>query len=166
MSASLQVPDEAIHPLDMVEDLAGSHGWFAERASDDEINMLVEGHWSNLHLALNWRDDFESMHVVCSYDLKVPPGRREEVCRLLSHINEQLLFGHFDIWRQNGTVMFRDSLQLAGGAPFSQAQCEAMIAAALETCERYYPSFQFVIWAGKKAEDALAGALLETQGEA
>jgi hypothetical protein len=37
---------------------------------------------------------------------------------------------------------------------------------ALEACERYFPAFQFVIWAGKTAEEAIRSSLMETAGEA
>jgi hypothetical protein len=36
----------------------------------------------------------------------------------------------------------------------------------VESSQRYYPAIQFVIWAGKTAEDALESSMLETQGEA
>jgi len=38
--------------------------------------------------------------------------------------------------------------------------------AAIEECERFYPVFQFVLWAGKTPQEAIAAALIETQGEA
>jgi hypothetical protein len=81
-------------------------------------------------------------------------------------LNEQLYFGHFDLWRHDGSVMFRNSLLLAGGAGSNDAQCETLISLAVDACERYFPCFQFVIWAGKTAEDALAASLIETVGEA
>jgi hypothetical protein len=37
---------------------------------------------------------------------------------------------------------------------------------AVEACERYYPAIQFVLWAGKSAEEAIAAAMFETQGNA
>ena len=37
---------------------------------------------------------------------------------------------------------------------------------AVAECERYYPAFQFVIWGGRTAEDAIASSLLDTVGEA
>jgi hypothetical protein len=37
---------------------------------------------------------------------------------------------------------------------------------AVAECERYYPAFQFVVWGGKNAPDAIATALLDTMGEA
>ena len=88
------------------------------------------------------------------------------VGRLVTLLNEQLYFGHFDLWRQDGTIVFRNSLILSGGAGTSDAQCETLIQLAVEACERYFPSFQFVIWAGKTAEQSRAASLLETAGEA
>ena len=40
------------------------------------------------------------------------------------------------------------------------------LAAALEACERYYQAFQFVVWAGKSASEALDAILFETSGAA
>ena len=37
---------------------------------------------------------------------------------------------------------------------------------AIESCERYFQAFQFVVWAGKDAVEALEGVLFETVGEA
>jgi hypothetical protein len=74
--------------------------------------------------------------------------------------------GHFDLWKQDGMVMFRHALVLAGGVEASGTQCEAMLGTATETCERYFPAFQFVVWAGKTARDALDAVMFETSGEA
>jgi hypothetical protein len=62
-------------------------------------------------------------------------------------------------------LLYRHGLLLAG-AETHAGQCEALLKAALEACERYYQSFQFVLWAGKSAEEALAATMLETQGHA
>jgi hypothetical protein len=96
----------------------------------------------------------------------VPAPRRDEVARLLSRINEQLLIGHFDLWHSDGSLLFRNSLLLTGNAEANDAQCEALIRFAVETCERYFPAVQFVVWAGQNAADALEAAMIETVGEA
>lgn len=166
MPAVLSLLQEQPNPLDRVEELATANDWLIERVGDDEINMVVEGTWSDLHLCANWRPDLEGLHVACTFDLKVPRIHREEVLRLSALINEQLYFGHFDVWRQEGVVVFRNGLLLTGGAEASRAQCESLIRLAVETCERYFPAFQFVIWAGKEAEEALQSSLIETVGEA
>jgi hypothetical protein len=41
-----------------------------------------------------------------------------------------------------------------------------MLSSALEACEGYFPAYQFVVWAGKPARQALDAAMFETSGEA
>ena len=43
---------------------------------------------------------------------------------------------------------------------------EALIRFAVETCERYFPAVQFVVWAGQPAHEALESAMIDTWGEA
>ena len=62
--------------------------------------------------------------------------------------------------------MFRHSLLMSGGADPDGRQCEAILKTAVETCDRYYQAFQFVLWAGKTAREALDSAMFETVGEA
>jgi hypothetical protein len=63
-------------------------------------------------------------------------------------------------------VMFRHALVLAGGVSASGRQCEAVLGTALDSCERYFPAFQFAIWAGKSAREAIDAAMFDTVGEA
>ena len=91
--------------------------------------------------------------------------RLSEIYRLVAQINEQLWLGHFDLWTQEGLVMYRHALML-NGAIVTPHQCEAMLRAALEACERYYQAFQFVVWAGKESREALVSAMFETEGHA
>ena len=85
---------------------------------------------------------------------------------LISLVNEQMWVGHFDLWTQDGMVMFRHSLVLVGGVEATNQQCQALLSSALEACEGYFPAFQFVVWAGKPAREALNAAMFETSGEA
>jgi hypothetical protein len=166
MTALQEFRGETLNPLDKIELMAELNDWPADRTTDDEMNLVVSGSWTNLHICLNWRRDLEGLHLACTFDLKVPPNRREEVARLVTLINEQLYFGHFDIWRAEGDLMFRDGLLLAGAGEISDEQCSALIRLAMSSCERYYPAFQYVIWAGKSAEEAIRASMLETVGEA
>lgn len=153
------------HPVDMVEKMATVNSWAYERAGDDELTINVSGTWSEYHVSLNWRDDLEALHLASAFDLKVPTIKLAEMYRLVANINEQLWLGHFDIWAQDGLLMYRQSLMLNSAEPTSK-QCDALIYAALEACERYYQAFQFVIWAGKSAEEALTTTMFETEGQA
>ncbi len=165
--ASVQLDFERVaHPLDTVEQLASLQDWTFDRSADDEINVTVAGHWTDYQISFNWREDLEGLHLACAFDFKVPVARREEVYRLIAIVNEQLWLGHFDIWAQDGVLMFRSCLLLAGGAEANSAQCEALLQLAVEACERYFPAFQFVIWAGKTAQEAVESSLFETVGHA
>ena len=166
MAMALQQEQQPSNPIDLVEAIAGSRDWLIERATDDEVNLIVAGSWCDLHLSLNWHEEMEGLHLACTFDLKVPAPRREEVCRVISIINEQLFYGHFDLWREPGILLFRHSVMLSGGARVSLEQCDGMLAMMLKNAERFYPVFQFVIWAGKSAEEAMQASMLETQGQA
>lgn len=61
--------------------------------------------------------------------------------------------------------MFRHAL-LLNGSVATPAQCDAMLRAALEACERYYQAFQFVVWAGKESREALVSTMFDTEGQA
>ena len=78
---------------------------------------------------------------------------------------DALWIGHFDVWTNEGLIMFRHGLMLNESVA-TPAQCEALMQAALEACERYYQSFQFVVWAGKDAREALSGTMFDTEGRA
>ena len=155
-----------LNPLDVVERIAAVHDWSFERSSDDEITILVTGKWTDYQVSYTWMGDIEALHLACAFDLRVPDRRKADVQQLISLINEQMWIGHFDLWTSEGMVMFRHALMLSGGVEASGRQCEALLDQALEACERYFSAFQFVVWAGKPAREALSAAMFETSGEA
>jgi hypothetical protein len=157
--------DATSNPVDLVEAIANVQDWAFERTADDEITMNVAGTWADYHISINWRDDLEALHLACAFDFKVPDSRASEVYRLLAQINEQLWIGHFDYWTQEGLIMFRHAL-LLNAQVATPGQCESLLQNALEACERYYQAFQFVVWAGKEAREALAHTMFETDGRA
>ncbi|MCB2076132.1 MAG: YbjN domain-containing protein [Novosphingobium sp.] len=161
----LDEPREA-HPVDVIEQVALHHDWAFDRSADDELSVSVAGNWTDYHVSFSWMEDFEALHVACAFDLKVPDSRALEVMRLLSIINEQLLFGHFDLWQREGAIMFRHTLILPGGLEPSALQVQTMLSSALESCEAYYQCFQFVVWAGQPAEEAMRNVMFETFGTA
>ncbi len=158
--------DQRNNPLEVVEHMATGNNWPFERSGEDEIALIVTGRWTEYQLSFTWMREIEALHLACAFDMKVPEPRLPEVQQLVALINEQLWIGHFDVWMQNGVVMFRHALVLAGGVAASGRQCEAVLGSALDASERYYPAFQFVVWAGKSAREAMDSAMFETSGEA
>ncbi len=154
------------NPLDVVERIASGNDWAFERAGDDEINILIKGRWNDYQVSFTWMSELEALHLACAFDVKVADRRRAEIQQLIAHMNEQMWIGHFDLWSEDGLVMFRHALVLTGGAEATDDQCKAVLGTAIDTCERYFPAFQFVLWAGKSAREALDAAMFETSGEA
>ncbi|MFP5076684.1 YbjN domain-containing protein [Rhizobium sp. YIM 134829] len=154
------------NPVDMIEFVAANNDWSFERSGEDEIAMTVEGRCADYHVSFAWMEEFEALHLSCAFDMKIPDSRANEAIRLLSHINGQVLMGHFDLWRQEDVVIFRQSLLLSGGAEPTNRQVEVLLSSALDACESYFQAFQFVVWSGMAAEAAVEAALFETVGEA
>lgn len=168
MDITVSQPDfeRQSNPVDMIEFVAASNDWSFERSGEDEIAMTVEGHWADYHVSFSWMEDFEALHIACAFDLKVPEFRRNEAIRLIAEINGQVLMGHFDLWPDEDAVVFRQSLLLAGGAEPTNRQVEVLLSNALDSCEAYFQTFQFVVWSGMEAKNAIAAVMFETRGEA
>jgi len=166
MSLSNYTEEQTANPLDVVERLAAINDWSFERSSDDEITILVTGKWTDYQVSYTWMGDIEALHLACAFDMKAPERRRPEVQKLISMINEQMWVGHFDLWMKEGIVMFRHALVLTGGVEASGSQCESLLGTGLDACERYFTAFQFVVWAGKSAREALDATMFATSGEA
>ena len=154
------------HPLDMLEQAVEDNGWHFERSGRDELNLSVAGRWADHHFNFTWRDDLQSLHLSSAFDMRISDGiRRSNVSDLLMYVNSRLWIGHFDLWPEDGTIVYRHAM-IFPDASASGAQCEALLNLAVEACEHYYPAFQFVLWGGKSAEDAIAAAMLECVGQA
>jgi hypothetical protein len=154
------------HPLDLLERTMEENGWAFERLSHDEISLSVAGQWSDHNFSISWRDDLQSLHLSSVFDMRVKGETRLfDIAALLMYINARLWIGHFDLWPEDGAIVFRHAM-IFPEAGVSAAQCETLINLALEACEHYYPAFQFVLWGGKSAEEAVASAILECAGQA
>jgi len=158
--------DSKNHPLAVVEDIAASNNWPFERSGEDELTIVSKGQWTDYQISFTWMGEIEALHLACAFDMKIPVARRPEVQRLVAAVNEQLWVGHFDLWTTTGMIMHRQALVLPGGLIASTGQCEAMLPGAIHACERYFPAFQFVVWAGKSTAEAMDAAMFDTVGEA
>ena len=163
--ADLQADDTA--PLDMLEAYYDAHGWSNERG-DDEIVAQVKGSWTTYELRALWREDDAVLQFLAFPDIKVADERRAAIWETLALVNEQLWIGHFELWTSSGVLLYRHAAMVEGedGGTLSLDTAELLVETAVEECERFYPVFQFVLWGGKSPKDALAAALIETQGEA
>src|SRR4030088_1566790 len=156
--------DSRNNPLAVVEDIAADNNWSFERSGEDEVTIVSKGDWTDYQLSFTWMTEIEALHLACAFDMKIPIPRRAEVQRLIAAINEQLWVGHFDIWTHTGMIMYRQGALAAGGDTAARAgRGESMLGGAIHACERYYPAFQFVVWAGKSAPEAMSASMFDTE---
>lgn len=154
-------------PLDLAEELALVNDWVFDRAGDEDLTATVTGGYCEYQLRFFWRSEEQVLQIACVFDGRVPEGRRAPIYETLSHINERLWLGHFEMWAEEGLLMYRHAtIADNDAAGLSGDHLSTMVETALNECERFYPVFQFVIWAGKSAKEAIDAAMLETAGEA
>ncbi len=167
MSVSLAEFEESyLNPLDLMEQVASSHGWAFDRSTDHDMSLEVVGEWCDYRMFLTWHNEVRALLFACAYEFKVPARKHGDVSSLLRLVNEKMLVGHFDLWSEDGLPVYRHSVLLRGIPGASVEQLEDLLDIALTECERYYPAFQFVVWGGKPPAEAVAAAMLETVGEA
>lgn len=167
MTESLQSFDNIIvHPIDTIEQMVSANEWSFERCGEDELAVELAGRWCDYRLFFAWHAEAAAVHFSLAFDMRVPGDKRGEVAALIALINEKLWIGHFDLWSDNGLPMYRYAFLLRGTNGPSAEQVGELVGIALEESDRFYPSFQFVIWGGKSPADAIACAMVDPIGEA
>lgn len=154
------------NPLDMVEELFEANQWSFEREGDDEITAIIPSGWCDYQLRFFWRHSEGVLQVVNMFDLKVPEAKRSPIYEALSLINERLWIGHFESWTDGDALLYRHSTFLDDQTTLSPDHAHALVQAAVGESDRFYPVFQFVLWAGKSPAEAVEAAMLDTVGTA
>lgn len=159
-------PQTATNPIDIVEQLVEYNDWTFDRRNDQEMAVQVPGTWCDYSLYFAWSEEIGAIHFTCAFDMRVPPDRRAPLWELLAVANERVWMGHFGIWEDEGLPMYRHAIPMRGAPSATFGQIEDLVENAIIECERFYPAFQYVIWGGKSARDAIESAMIETAGEA
>ena len=156
----------ADNPLDIVEQIVEINDWIFDRRSDQEMAVQVPGTWCDYSLYFAWNDEMEALHFTCAFDMRVSDDQRSRVYELLALVNDRMWLGHFGMWNDEGLPMYRHALPLRGAKGPVIEQMEDLVETAVMECERFYPAFQYVIWGGKQAHEAIESAMIDTVGEA
>jgi hypothetical protein len=155
-------------PIDILETWLSSHGWAHERVGEEEIVAGCDGSWGQYELRGIWREDDQVLQFLAFPDIRIMPAQHHVIYETIGLINEQLWLGHFELWAGNGSLVFRHAALLDGQdePTLNNDQADLLIDTAVGELDRFYPVFQFVLWGGKTPVEALAAAMVETQGEA
>ena len=153
-------------PLDVVEHVLSAENLSFDRTDEDDLAFALTGDWKEYELWFSWRSEAGCRQVCLGLDLTVDAKRPAGVQELLSLVNQRVWLGHFEICADDGELVFRYALPLPEGERPTLAQAAAMIDAALEAADRFYPAFSFLVKDGKAPKDAMTACLFETVGQA
>lgn len=161
--------DEALlvaDPLDVVERVLSAENLSFDRTDDGDLAFALTGDWKDYELWFAWREEAGCLQLCLALDIQVPEGGREPLHELLSLVNQRTWIGHFELWSEDAELLYRHALPLPEGERPTLAQAAAMIDAAVEAADRFYPAFDFLLNRGKSASEAMASCLFETVGQA
>lgn len=161
-----QQSDSYHSPLDVIENYAAQQGLNFEKAESPQAFAQIKGKWAEYHIGIVWHSESRFLHMSCPLDIQIPPIHRQDVMELIILANEQIGFGHFNLNSELNKPVFRCSQSLRGVPNIVMEQVEDIVRHIVMECERFYPVFQFVIWANHNPKKALEMAILETVGEA
>jgi hypothetical protein len=151
--------------LDVVEAVLSADSKAYERL-DEEVHFSASITYCDLHGIFVAREDVPSLALSLIFDLKAPRLRRGDITSLLALLNEALWLGHFEVASDDNALSWRMVVPLIGRDLPEPAEVAAILAAGVDACERFYPAFNFLLWAGKTPQEAAQAALFETAGEA
>lgn len=167
MDISVSKQNADFHDLfEVVEQVLDGQGWQFDRDGYDGLQCIVPTRWGEMGALFASRLAPAALHFSLTLDVKPQISRRTAINELVMMMNERLWLGHFDFWLDDNVIIFRHALPMDGRMVVGNGEIQAVLTAAIEAAERFVPAFNFVIWAGKSPEEAIAAAMFETDGEA
>ena len=157
--------DLGIDPLDVVEHVLTAENLQFDRTEDGDLAFALTGDWKDYELWFAWRPEADCLQLCLSLDTRATKKQRAAAYELVSMINQRVWLGHFEVWAEDGEIVFRHAMALPTGDRPTLAQAASMIDAAVEAADRFYPAFDFML-KGKSPADAIAACMFETVGQA
>lgn len=158
--------DTDIHPIDIVESMATAADWDFDRVAEDQIAMTVTGQWRDYAITLAWSDRDQVLRLISTFEMNPPADRLAALYEAMNLANDQLWDGSFTYWADQGLMVWRYGLMLAGDQAAGPEQIERMIVAAVEGAERFYPAFQLACWGNTTPAQAMGVAIAGAYGRA
>jgi len=144
--------DLGLDPLDVVEHVLAAENLTFDRTDDGDLAFALAGDWKDYELWFAWRPEADCLQICLSLDMRTAKAKRAAAYELLSLVNQRIWLGHFEIWADDGEVVF--------------PQAASMIDAAVEAADRFYPAFDFLVKGSKSPDEAMAACMFETVGQA
>ncbi|HLK26672.1 MAG TPA: YbjN domain-containing protein [Caulobacteraceae bacterium] len=153
-------------PLEVVERVLNAENLTFDRTEEGDLAFALAGDWKDYELWFAWRPEADCLQLCLAIDLQAKKDQRLCAYELSALVNQRIWLGHFEVWSEDGEVVFRHALGLPHGERPTLAQAASMIDAAVEAADRFYPAFDFLLNGGRTPSDAMAACLFETVGHA
>ena len=155
-----------LDPLDVVEHVLNAENLDFDRTEDGDLAFAITGDWKDYELWFAWRPEADCLQLCLSLDMRAAKSQRAASHHLISLINQRVWLGHFEVWTEDGEVIYRHAMSLPVGDKPTLAQAASMIDGAVEAADRFHPAFDFLLQGGKSPEEAMAACMFETVGSA
>ena len=158
--------DFALDPLDVIEHVLAAENLSFDRTDDGDLAFALAGDWKDYELWFAWRPEAGCLQLCLALDMRVERDSATQLYELLALVNQRVWIGHFELWPQDDEILFRHALPLPEGERPTLAQAAAMIDAAVEAADRFYPAFDFLLDKGRTPAEAMQACLFDTVGRA
>ncbi len=156
----------SMDPLEIVERVLSAENLSFDRTDDGDLAFALTGDWKDYEMWFAWRPEAECLQLCLSMDMKAAAALQSGAFHLINLINQRVWLGHFEMWPEDGEIVFRHAMALPDGEQPSLAQTATMIDAAMEAADRFHPAFDFLIAQGKTPDEAMTSCMFETVGQA
>ncbi len=155
-----------LNPIDIVEDVIHQKKWNFSRAADHELVAEISSIWCSYRLYFTWSENINALSLSITFDIKFPETKLNKAYELLGLINEKLWIGHFDITSRNGIPAFRHTILSSTETEFLHKKFEDLVDIGIYECEKFYPSFQQVLFDETSPKEAIKFSNIEIIGRA
>jgi len=162
----MDIENIPLNPIDIVEEVIHEKNWSFSRADEYELVADINSKCCEYRLYFTWSENIRAMSFTITFDLKFPQSIITKAYELIGLINEKLWLGHFDITSKNGIPAFRHTILSNADSDFLHKKLENLVDIAIYECEKYYPSFQHVLFDEVEPSDSLLFTNFEVLGSA
>ena len=162
----MDIENLSLNPIDVVEDVIYQKKWNFSRAADHELVAEISSQWCQYRLYFTWSENINAMSFTVTFDLRFPQSKLQSAYELLGLINEKLWIGHFDITSRNGIPAFRHTILSNTETEVLHKKFEDLVDIGIYECEKFYPSFQQVLFDEITPREAIKFSNFEIIGRA
>jgi len=162
----MDIENLPLNPIDIVEEVIYEKKWSFSRADEYELVADISSKWCQYRLYFTWSENIRAISFTITFDLKFPQNKIIKAYELIGLINEKLWLGHFDITSKNGIPAFRHTILSNADSDFLHKILENLVDIAIYECEKYYPSFQQVLFDEIEPSESLLFTNFEVLGSA